>query len=167
MQGPALGQQEIPVQLLVAVAVHLERDDPLPIQARQVQMLGVPQDLRQEQARGMAQHPEAVVQVPVQFHEADGDEAVEPGVGRRLHGLLEAVLLDPRGELLTLGTDRPRVGLPLDQDQLPLLPHGRGALGGEAEGARAAGDGGDEVAPGLGGVGLDLIGVHGEEVDSD
>ena len=34
---------------------------------------------------GMAQDPEAVVEVAVQFHVPDGDQAVEPCVGHRLH----------------------------------------------------------------------------------
>ena len=72
----------------------------------------------------MAQHPVAVVQVAVQLHEADRGEAVEPGVGRGLHDLLEALLRDSFFELLALGSDGLRVGLPLDDDQLPFLPHG-------------------------------------------
>jgi len=90
----------------------------------------------------------------VQLHEADGGEAVEPGVGRGLHDLLEALLLDPCGERLTLGDNSLRVRLPLDDDELALLPHGRGAPCGEAELRGPAGYGGDEVLPGLGSVGL-------------
>ena len=103
-----------------------------------------------------------MVQVAVQLHEADRHEAVEPGVGGGLHDLLKALLRDALGELCALGTDRLRVGLPLDEDQLALLPHGGGALGGETELRGTARDGGDEVAPGPGGVGLELAGFHRE-----
>jgi len=65
-----------------------------------------------------------VVQVAVQFHEADGCKAIEPSVGRRLHDLLETLLLDARRKLLALGTHGRRVRLPLDEHQLSLLPHG-------------------------------------------
>ena len=51
---------------------------------------------------GMAQHPVAVVQVAVKFHEPDGDQPVEPRVGHRLHDLLEALPLDPLFQLLPL-----------------------------------------------------------------
>ena len=33
VQGVALGQQQVPVQLLVAGAVHLQLDDPIPVEA--------------------------------------------------------------------------------------------------------------------------------------
>ena len=62
-------------------------------------MLGLVQDLRQGAAGRVAQDPEAVVQVAVQLHEADGRKAVEPGVGGGLHDLLEALLRGARGEL--------------------------------------------------------------------
>jgi hypothetical protein len=41
-----------------------------------------------------------------------------------------------------------------------FLPHGGDALGGEAELRGPASDGGDEVPPGFGRVGFDLVGVH-------
>jgi hypothetical protein len=41
VQRPSLGQQQVPVERLVLGAVRLERDDPLAIQVRQVQMLGI------------------------------------------------------------------------------------------------------------------------------
>ena len=75
-------------------------------QPRQIDVLGVFEDFRRRLAFGVAQDPVAVVQVAVQFHEADGDEPVEPGVGHRLHRLPEAVLLDPLLQLLPLLGDR-------------------------------------------------------------
>ena len=166
VQGAALGEQQVPVQLLVAGAVHLQRDDPLAVQPRQLDVLGLLQDLRHRTIRRVAQHAEAVIQIAVQLHEADGGEAVEPGVGGGLHDLLEALLPDALDESLALAAHGLRVRLTLDEDQLALLPVGLDLRGGQSEGGGAAGDGGDEVAAGLGGVGLELVGLHGgsEEV---
>ena len=62
------------------------------IEAGQIDMLGVFENLGDRLTFGVAEYPVAVVQVAVQFHEPDGDEAIEPSVGQRLHGLLKAVL---------------------------------------------------------------------------
>ena len=43
----------------------------------------------------MAQYPVAVIKIAMQLHVPDGDQAVEPGVGDRVHGLREAVLGNP------------------------------------------------------------------------
>jgi len=86
--------------------------------------------------------------------------SVQATVPRTTCALLEALSRDPLGELRALGTNRPRVGLRLDEDSLALLPVGRHALGGDPELGGTARDGGDEITPGLGGLGLELAGVH-------
>ncbi len=121
------------------------------------------QDLRQRTAAWVTQHPETMVQIAVQFHETNGGEAVEPGVGGGLHDRREALLRDPLRELAALDGDARWIGLTLDDDDLPLRADRRDAFVAESELGGAAGDGGDEVAPGLGGVGFELIGIHGEE----
>ena len=67
-------------------------------EAGQIGAVGVLQDLGQRAPAGVAQHPEAVVQVAVQLHEADGGEAIEPGVSRSFHDLLKALLLGGDGD---------------------------------------------------------------------
>ena len=99
VQGVALGDQQQPVKLGLLVPVELQVDHPLPVQARQFDMLGVFEDFRRRLAFGVAQDPVAVVEVAVQFHVPDGDQPVEPCVGQGLHRLLEAVPLDPLLEL--------------------------------------------------------------------
>ena len=94
VEGVALGQEQQPVELFVLGAVELELDGLVAVEARQVDIGGMVEDLGPALAFGMAQDPVAVVEVAVQLHVADGDEAVEPGVGDGLHGRLEAVGLD-------------------------------------------------------------------------
>ena len=50
-------------------------------------VFGVFEDFGRGLAFGMAEDSVAVVEVAVQIHVAEGDEAVEPGVGHRLHDL--------------------------------------------------------------------------------
>lgn len=58
----------------------------------------------------------AVVQVAgLQLHEAQGDEAVEPNVGHRLHGKRKAIPLDGLQQLLAQRHDRARKQLPADE----------------------------------------------------
>ena len=80
------------------------------------------EDLRQAPPVRVAQHPVAVVQVAVQLHVADGDEAVEPGVGHGLHDLLEALLLDPLFQLAgACAATVTGKGLAADQRHVALL----------------------------------------------
>ena len=96
----ALGQEQHPVELFVPGAVQLQRHDPVVVQARQVHVGRVIQDLGTAWALGVAQDTVPVVQVPVELHVADGHEAVEPGVGHGFHGRLEPLGLYPLHELL-------------------------------------------------------------------
>ena len=94
VQGVALGDEQHAVQLGFLGAVELEVDDLVLVEARQIDMLGVFEDLRASVLPfGMAQDAVAVVEVAVQLHEANRHKPVEPGVGHRLHRLLEALLL--------------------------------------------------------------------------
>ena len=66
----------------------------LAVETGQVDIGGMVEDLRPALAVGMAQDAVAVVEVAMQLHVANGDEAVEPGVGDGLHGGVEAVGLN-------------------------------------------------------------------------
>ena len=105
-EGVALGNELPPVEVGLLAPGQLEVDDRLLLEARQVDILRALEDLGGGLALGVAQDPVPVVQVTVQFHEADGHQAVEPGVGEGLHGLLEAVTLDALLQLLPLLGDR-------------------------------------------------------------
>ena len=75
-------------------------------------MLGMFENFRRRLAFRVAQHPVAVVQVAMQFHEADGDQPVEPRIGHRLHRLLEALACDAFFQPFALRRNMARKGLP-------------------------------------------------------
>ena len=80
-QGVALGNQQQPVEFGLLVAVELEFDHLRLVEARQLDMFGMFHDLGQRLALRVAEHPVAVVEIAMKFHEPDGHEPVEPGVG--------------------------------------------------------------------------------------
>ena len=95
VQLGALGEQQHTVEFLIAIAIQLEANDLLAVEALDRDVFGVLEDFRQRSALRMAEHPVAVIKVAiVQLHEAQRYEAVEPGVGHGLHGRAEAVTLD-------------------------------------------------------------------------
>ncbi|MCG3775229.1 MAG: hypothetical protein JW395_2060 [Nitrospira sp.] len=89
-QGVALGYEKEPVELLLLGPVEFQFDDLVLVQAREVNPLGMFKNLRLHIACGMAQDPVAMVEIPVQFHEANGHKPVEPRVGDGFHSPLKA-----------------------------------------------------------------------------
>ncbi len=122
-------------------------------------MLGVFHDLGRGFAFGVAQHPVAVVEVAVQLHEPDGHEPVEPGVGHRLHDLLEAMPLDPLFQLLPLAGHGAGNGRPPMMATSPFSVTGSIFVGGQSIERRSIRDRLDEVAAGLRGVVFQLVAV--------
>ena len=96
----------------------------------------------------------------MQLHVADGGQAVEPGVGRCLHDLLETLLLDSFFQLAALRSDLLRKRLALDQYQLALFLDRRNRFLRDAKLRRPARHRLDKITAGLGSVGFDLVGVH-------
>ena len=96
----ALGQEQQPVELFVFGAVELQLDGLAAVEAREVDVGGMVEDLGAAFSLRVAQDAVAVVEVAVQLHVANGGEAVEPGVGDGFHGGVEAVELDALDELL-------------------------------------------------------------------
>lgn len=111
-------------------------------------------------AIGMAQHAVAVVQITVQFHVANRDQPVEPGVGQRLHHHREAPLGDARPQPCALLGDARRVGLPVDEQDIALLFHRARMRRIQPQQFRLARDGDDEVLAGFGGVGFEVRSIH-------
>ncbi|MNC59623.1 hypothetical protein D3C75_1094440 [compost metagenome] len=60
------------------------------IQPWQFNVQTVIEDLKAPRLVWMAEHPQAVVKVALEFHETDGAKTIEPAVGRLLHGLGKA-----------------------------------------------------------------------------
>ncbi len=96
-----------------------------------------------------------MAQVVVDFHEPQGGEAVEPGVGDGLQGLAEAVARHALNQLVALPFHLGRPGLAGDEGHVALADSRRDfqlAAGlSEPQQMGTGGDGGDEVAAGLGG----------------
>jgi hypothetical protein len=155
----ALGHQQQLVELVVLVAGQLHLAGTVGVQARQRHLAGVAQDLGQA-AVTAGQHAPAVAQVVVDLHVAQRREAVEPGVGHLVHGLLEAMPLDAGDEFVALAG---HLGGPLAAvDQGHVAPHfgWHHAGGRDAQHVGALGHGLDEVQPRLGGVALEVGLVH-------
>ena len=102
----------------------------------------------------------AVIEAAVQFQVTERDEAVEPGVGHRLHDLVEALALDAGLQRPALLRHDFRERPAADDDHVARLLHRFGALGRETEERRPIRDGPDEVEPGLRGVGFEGGAVH-------
>jgi hypothetical protein len=161
VQGVALGQQQHPVQFRLLVAVQLHLDDRLTVDARQIHVFGVFDDFGRGAAVRIAEHPVAVVQVAVQFHVADGDEAVEPGVGHRFHRLLESMECDPLLQSFPFGSHRLGECPPADHGHVVLLGHRLDLLLGQAVECRSIRDHLDEFTSSQRGVGFQFVAVHG------
>ena len=95
VQRVALGCQEQAVEFLITAAVELQLHDFLAVKVRQIDFGSVVEDFRLFRIFGMAQDTVTVVQVAMQFHVTYSCKAVEPRIGHRLHGLLEALYPDP------------------------------------------------------------------------
>ncbi len=94
------------------------------------------------------------------LHVPDGHEAVEPGVGRRLHDPPETILLDALEQLFSLGSDLLRIGLACDDGDVAFDRHRRRPALRQTEECRTVRDSRDEVPASLRGVGLELTRVH-------
>ena len=81
------------VELFVFGAVELELDDFFSVELGEVDVGCVVEDFGAALAFGMTQDAVAVFEVAVELHVADGDQAVEPGVGDGLHGLRRSRVL--------------------------------------------------------------------------
>src|ERR1035441_311084 len=77
-------------------------------------MLRLIDDFRRWVTFGVAQYSVAVFQVCVQFHESNCNQAIEPGIGHSLHGVLETMLFDAGFELISLLQDSTRMFPPSD-----------------------------------------------------
>ena len=167
-QRIALGDEQQPVQLAVAVAGELHVQHLRCVQAGQAASLGqiggVGQDVGQA-ACGAGQRPVAVAQVIVQLHEAQRSKAVEPGVGDGFQGLGKAVFVDAGNQVLPLAMHFGRPGLAGDDGDVALrLAGGDFKLASFFRQAQQVGsgrNGGDKVFAGLRGVGLEFGFVHG------
>src|SRR5690606_16160273 len=93
-------------------------------------------------------------------HKADGTEAVEPAVSCLLHHLGEALLLNQFGQCRACWCNALGVGPVADKNYIALSFHGGGGLGGNAIACRLFGDGGNKGSASLGGVFLDVVGIH-------
>ena len=129
VEGVALGQQQEAVELLVLCAVELELNHLGAVEAGEIQLGCMLEDLGAALAFGVAQDPVAVVEVAVELHVADGQEAVEPGVGDSLHRLVEAGASDPLLEAPPLLGHRKRKGLAADQSHIAFLDDRVDAIG--------------------------------------
>ena len=161
VKSVALGDEEEAVKFGVLVAGELEVDDDVLLEPGQIDEMRLLQNFRRRLAGRIAQDAQTVIEVPVQLHEADGDEAVEPRVGERLHRLLEAVAADALLQTPTLLSHRSRMLAPRDDRDLAALDD-RLDLGlGQAIERRPVLHRLDEVAARLRGVALELAEVHG------
>ena len=100
----ALDDDHVLEQGVVIVGV-LQIIDLLHVQAVQLHVDGLGQNLRLEAVLVIREHTDAAGQIAVDLHEAQGGEAVEPGIGDLLHDLFIALFPDPRdqgGALLPL-----------------------------------------------------------------
>src|SRR5436309_13323004 len=123
-------------------------------------MLSVFEDFGRVLAFGMAEDAVAVVEVAVQLHVAERDEAIEPGVGHRLHDLVEALALDALLQSPALMRYDLWICPAAHDDHVARLLHLLRALGRKAEERRPIRDGPDEVEPGSRGVGVKGGAVH-------
>ena len=160
MQGVALGLEEQPVELFVFAAVELQLHSFLPVEARQIDIGSMLKDLWLVLALGMTQNAVAVVQVTVQLHVTYGCEAVEPRIGHRLHDLLEAIAPDLFFQTLTRDGHIAGKGAGPDQGHIALLYNRLNALGGQAVKRRSPGHSRDKIAPGLLGIGFEVVAIH-------
>ena len=104
-QGVALGDKEILEQLLVLVGVF-QLIDFIHVQAVQIEMDGLGENLRLELASIVGKYPHMGGQIAVDLHEAEGSKTVEPGIGDFFYYLLISMLVylaDERSALLLLG----------------------------------------------------------------
>src|SRR5262245_28285616 len=108
----------------------------------------------------VAQHSVAVVQVAVQFHEADGRKSVKPNVGHGLHRRLKALSGNPLLQCLALARYGARESLPTNEYHLTLRDNGLDLCGGEAVVGSSGCHRLNKITTGLGSVGFELRTVH-------
>ena len=94
MQRVALGQEKEPVELLVLGAIQLQLYHFGAVEAWKIDLGSMVEDFGMRLPFRMAQDPVAVIEVAVELHVADGDKAIKPGIGHRLHCLLKALILN-------------------------------------------------------------------------
>ena len=109
---------------------------------------------------GMTQNAVAVVQVTMQFHVTYGYEAIEPRIGQYLHDLLEAVAPDPFFQALARSRYLAGKGMCPDQGHIALLYNRLNAFGCQAVKRCSPGYRRDKIAPGLLGIGFELVAIH-------
>ena len=118
------------------------------------------EDLGARLTLGVAQDPVAVVQVAVELHVPDSHEAVEPGVGDGLHGLVKTMGLDANQECFTRLNGSLGECMPPYNQHITLHDRGCTACSRNAQLGSLSGDGFDEVATRFGCVATELSGLH-------
>ncbi len=160
MQRVALGGEQQAIKLAFPVAFELQIDGAVLPEARQVDVFGVLEDLRRLLTVRMGQNPVAMVEVSVDFHETNGDEAVEPRVGHCLHGLLEPIPFDACLKLFALVSNRARIVAPSDNRHVTADDSRLDFRGGQPIKCRAVFHRLDEIAASFRSVCLELVAVH-------
>ena len=161
-QRVALGDEQILEQRLV-VALFLAGIDLLHIQAVQLQVDRLGENLGLKGVLLIGEHAHAGGQVAVDLHKAQGNEAVEPGIGHFLHDLLIAVL----ARLLNAGDEALTLGLLGGGEQAAVHMVGADVavvLFGDAVLLRLLGHAGNQLAARPDGKLLDGVLVHGESL---
>ena len=116
----ALGEQNLAVQRFVLITCGFQADNLGLVQARQVEVLNVVEDLWLLTLR-VAEHTIAVAQVALKLHKADGDQAVEPCIGQGLNHSSKALLLNAATQLGALLGNAGLERLPPNQQYVARL----------------------------------------------
>ena len=89
VQRVALGEQKIAIEIVGLVLLDIGGDFLL-VEAIELEMEHVGEDLWLKGAAGVGEHADVAWQIIVHFHVAQGDETVEPSVGNFFHDLVIA-----------------------------------------------------------------------------
>ena len=158
-----LRQQQLTVQGFVLCTVEFERTHTVLIQARQLNIQTLFQNLwHTGTAIGSTQHPPPMIQKALALHIANGTQAVKPAIGHMLDHRIKTLRLDALNQPLTWHQNGSAKGSVSNQHHIAFLGGRLDLIATDPVDRRLLADRVHKCSTCFGGVFFDVAGVHGE-----